>query len=233
MTGLALRHRLHWLSLVLPLVVSTALGQQADSSRALRIEISIAARRLWVIERAIDTLYSAPVAVGSGRKLESAERIWTFRTPTGVTKVVAKEIDPIWVPPDWHYVEIAREHGLRLERLAANDMVVLSRNRLIVVNGLAIGLVEADSIFQPLPPTEEIVFDGTLFIPPYGSEQRRVRGVLGPYRLKLANGVGLHGTPYTESIGKAVTHGCIRLRDADITWLYENSPIGTTVVIRP
>ena len=55
--------------------------------------------------------------------------------------------------------------------------------------------------------------------------------VLGPYRLLLRNGVGLHGTNVPESIGKAVTHGCIRLSDADITWLYENVPVGARVVI--
>ena len=58
-----------------------------------------------------------------------------------------------------------------------------------------------------------------------------VPGVLGPYRLLLANGVGLHGTNVQESIGQAVTHGCIRLTDDDITWLFENVPVRARVVI--
>jgi hypothetical protein len=223
---------LTWLSLVAFVGGGVALAQQADTSPPMRVEISLEARRLWVIGPDADTLYSASVAVGSGRTLQTDERTWKFQTPVGLTKVIAKEVNPVWVPPDWHYVELARERGLRVERLTPNDMVVLSGNRLLVANGTLVGVVGADSVFRRLPAAEEIVFDGTLFIPPFGAEQRRVSGVLGPYRLRLANGVGLHGTPYKDSIGKAATHGCIRLHDDDITWLYENVPIGTEVVIR-
>jgi lipoprotein-anchoring transpeptidase ErfK/SrfK len=41
----------------------------------------------------------------------------------------------------------------------------------------------------------------------------------------------LHGTPYKESIGLAATHGCVRMRDEDIEWLYEHVPVGTKVYI--
>jgi lipoprotein-anchoring transpeptidase ErfK/SrfK len=51
------------------------------------------------------------------------------------------------------------------------------------------------------------------------------------YRLLLANGVGLHGTPDKESIGRAATHGCIRLFDEDIAWLYEHVQVGARVLI--
>ena len=221
------------LSLALAAPLAAAFAQARDTVREWRVEISITARRLVVVDTTGDTTYTAPVAVGSGRTLETADRTWKFRTPVGVTKVVAKETDPVWVPPDWHYVEVAREHGLQLDRLNPGAMVVLSSDRLLVVSGKDIGLVGDDGLFVPLPPDEEIVFDGTLFIPPFGTAQRRVAGVLGPYRLLLGNGIGLHGTPDQASIGKAVTHGCIRLKDADITWLYESIPIGTKVVITP
>jgi lipoprotein-anchoring transpeptidase ErfK/SrfK len=29
----------------------------------------------------------------------------------------------------------------------------------------------------------------------------------------------------------AATHGCVRLRDQDIEWLYENIPVGTKVYV--
>ena len=32
-------------------------------------------------------------------------------------------------------------------------------------------------------------------------------------------------------IGLAATHGCVRLRDEDIEWMYENIPIGTKVYV--
>ena len=68
-------------------------------------------------------------------------------------------------------------------------------------------------------------------MPPLGTPYRAQAGVLGPYRLNLGGSVGLHGTSEKESIGKAVTHGCVRLHDDDITWLFLNVPIGTKVYI--
>ena len=207
-------------------------GQEADSPRALAIHISIAARRLWVVDALGDTLLVAPVAVGSGKTLTGDTRSWTFRTPTGETRVSGKDKEPVWVPPDWYYLELARERTLRLERLALDSPFVLPNGESVTVRGWQVGRLGGDSVFHAFPAGSDVIVDGTLFIPPFGTEQRKMPGILGPYRLRLANGVGLHGTPYKDSIGKAVTHGCIRLHDADITWLYDSVPIGTPVVIR-
>lgn len=43
--------------------------------------------------------------------------------------------------------------------------------------------------------------------------------------------IGLHGTDDPSSIGRAVSHGCVRLSDEDITTLAEMLPLGTPVVI--
>lgn len=205
-------------------------GQPADSGRMV-IRISLAVRQLWVIGAGGDTLLTASVAVGSGRTLATDEKSWTFDTPTGETRVVVRQENPVWIPPDWHYIELARKHGFRLARLPADTPVALSGGRTLLVRSSRIGVLDRDSTFQLLEPDEEVVFDSTVFIPPFGTEQRRVSGTLGKHRLILANGVGLHGTPESESIGRAVTHGCIRLRDEAIAWLYENVPVGTKVVI--
>lgn len=227
--------RIRILRTALALLVGFGLPAQAQGGRAdsaaMTIRISLAIRQLWVIDAAGDTLLTTSVAVGSGRTLSGTHRTWTFDTPLGETRVVAKQVNPVWIPPDWHYVEAAERHELSLARLPLDTPVKLSGGRLLVVRKNRVGIIEADSIFRPLVATEEIVFDGTLFIPPFGTEQRRVEGVLGPYRLLLANGVGLHGTDVADSIGKAVTHGCIRLRDDAIGWLYDNVPVGTKVVI--
>jgi lipoprotein-anchoring transpeptidase ErfK/SrfK len=45
--------------------------------------------------------------------------------------------------------------------------------------------------------------------------------------------VGMHGTPHPELLGKAVSGGCIRMRNADVLWLYERVRIGTPVVVQP
>lgn len=43
--------------------------------------------------------------------------------------------------------------------------------------------------------------------------------------------IGLHGTDDPSSVGRAVSHGCIRLSDEDITRLAELLPLGTPIVI--
>ena len=207
-----------------------ATAQPADSGR-MTIRISIAVRQLWVIGAGGDTLLTASIAVGSGRTLSSDDKSWTFETPTGETRVVVKQENPVWVPPDWHYLELAQKHGFRLARLPLDTPVALSDGRSLLVRNFRIGVLDRDSTFQLLEPGEEVVFDSTVFIPPFGTEQRRVAGTLGKHRLILGHGLGLHGTPESESIGRAVTHGCIRLRDEAIAWLYENVPLGTKVVV--
>ena len=44
--------------------------------------------------------------------------------------------------------------------------------------------------------------------------------------------VGFHGTQDTDLIGQAVSHGCIRMREADIQALYDQIEVGTIVIIR-
>ncbi len=44
--------------------------------------------------------------------------------------------------------------------------------------------------------------------------------------------IGFHGTEQESSIGKAVSHGCLRLRNRDIVQLYQLVSPGTPVVVR-
>lgn len=45
--------------------------------------------------------------------------------------------------------------------------------------------------------------------------------------------IGFHGTNRPSSIGKAVSHGCIRMHDRDVMELYEKVQLGTIVKIEP
>jgi lipoprotein-anchoring transpeptidase ErfK/SrfK len=45
--------------------------------------------------------------------------------------------------------------------------------------------------------------------------------------------IGIHGTPNPELLGKAVSHGCVRMRNADVVGVYERVQIGTPVVVEP
>jgi lipoprotein-anchoring transpeptidase ErfK/SrfK len=43
--------------------------------------------------------------------------------------------------------------------------------------------------------------------------------------------VGVHGTPWPNLLGQAVSHGCIRLANADVEFLRSRVPLGTPVKI--
>ena len=47
------------------------------------------------------------------------------------------------------------------------------------------------------------------------------------------NSIGFHGTPDESLVGQAVSHGCIRMRNADILDLYAQVEVGTPVVVEP
>lgn len=46
-------------------------------------------------------------------------------------------------------------------------------------------------------------------------------------------GIGFHGTPQPELLGHAVSHGCVRMRNADVVKLYDLVSIGTPVIVEP
>jgi len=55
---------------------------------------------------------------------------------------------------------------------------------------------------------------------------------LGEYWLGLGNHIGIHGTIDPDSIGKAVSRGCIHLNDDDITEVFGLLGVGSKVLIR-
>jgi lipoprotein-anchoring transpeptidase ErfK/SrfK len=55
---------------------------------------------------------------------------------------------------------------------------------------------------------------------------------MGVAAMTLAGGeYAIHGTNDPASIGHFVSHGCIRMYNADITDLYSRVSVGTTVVV--
>lgn len=58
------------------------------------------------------------------------------------------------------------------------------------------------------------------------------KNLLGTRWLGLNHkGYGIHGTKAAGNVGKAVSHGCIRMKNRDIEELFEWVPIGTKVII--
>ena len=71
--------------------------------------VHLATNRVYIIE-GTSSLWSAPAGTGTGFRLAGSGQKWTFTTPRGLFRVRRKEKDPVWIAPDWHFVE----RGLRV-----------------------------------------------------------------------------------------------------------------------
>lgn len=196
--------------------------------------VSIADNRLWYRRGGV-VLFETRVATGSGKFLEKAGGgdQWKFETPRGRLVVERKDVDPAWVPPDWHYVEYAKSRDLELLRLERGMTIPAPGGGVISVVGTNVVTRMSDGLEVPFEVKEgsEIRVGNRLIVPPFGTNQRRYLGVLGANRLYLGDGYGIHGTDAPSSIGRSVSHGCIRVKNEDIETLFRIVPLGTPVYI--
>lgn len=125
-----------------------------------------------------ELLREAVCSTGSGTVLRdpASGREWVFDTPHGERRVVRKQRDPVWIKPDWAFVE-----------------------------------------------------EG--FEPPRDGSGRYDPLALGDYALYLGDGYIIHGTLFQTLLGRRVTHGCIRLGDEDLEYVYRTVPLGSRVFL--
>lgn len=211
---------------------ANALYRTAMRTKGRRIIVSIEDRALWLME-GDKVLFKAPAAVGKGTDFEYNGKRYRFETPRGQRRVQKKEANPIWTVPEWHYYEKAAARGLEAVHLRPDDRVELSDGSVLAVQGDQVVFINRFGKELEWPPGGELVFDGKIFIPPLNTAQRRVPDALGPYKLDTGDGYLIHGTHEynSDSIGQAVSHGCIRLRNSDLIQLYPLVKVGTPVYI--
>lgn len=206
----------------------------APSMDQAYIVVSIADRRLWY-KRGDSVLFTTRVAVGSGKTLvkRNGRDEYKFDTPRGRLVVQSKDVAPVWVPPDWHFLEVARKDDLGVIVMKRNDTIhdPVGGDVMVVGNNVVRRFADGRIVPYDFGEGHEIIVGKNIVIPPYGTNQRRYIGVLGWHRLDLGDGYALHGTDDPASIGKAVSHGCIRLRNEDIDYLWQSVPVGTPVFI--
>jgi len=66
---------------------------------------------------------------------------------------------------------------------------------------------------------------------PKNAADRLDYGTLGEYALYFGNGFMIHGTLYERLLGRAVSHGCIRVGRDDLRKVWANTTIGTPIYI--
>jgi L,D-transpeptidase YbiS len=124
------------------------------------------------------TLREMVASCGSGNVLVDpvGGRTWTFDTPRGQFRVQSKVNNPVWIKPDWAFIEEG----------------------------------------EPIPKDPR---------------QRADANVMGDYALGIGRGYFIHGTLYKRLLGRNVSHGCVRLGDADLEFLFKTATLGTKVII--
>ncbi|MFH1944188.1 MAG: L,D-transpeptidase [Acidobacteriota bacterium] len=135
-------------------------------------------RNILFLKNGDRILREAVVSCGSGSILidPSGQRSWIFDTPRGVFSVTSLLRRPVWIKPDWAFLEEGRDIPTNL-----ND--------------------------------------------------RAERGTLGDYALGFGQGYFIHGTLYTRLLGRNVTHGCVRVGDDDLEYVFDRIRIGTSILI--
>lgn len=71
------------------------------------VVVHVAENRVLVMEGA-RIVWSAQAGTGTGFELASEDREWTFTTPIGMFRVLRREKDPVWIAPDWYFIENGR-----------------------------------------------------------------------------------------------------------------------------
>jgi lipoprotein-anchoring transpeptidase ErfK/SrfK len=74
---------------------------------------------------------------------------------------------------------------------------------------------------EALPPTEDFVTSRILWLDGLDEQNANTRDRF----------VYIHGTKHEDKIGRAASHGCVRMRNADVIELFEMVDEGTPVVI--
>jgi lipoprotein-anchoring transpeptidase ErfK/SrfK len=228
-----------------------AIGGVEDTET--RIVVSTAENKLW-LRRGRETLIETVVSTGKGTTLVEGGRTMRFETPTGRFRILSKEENPVWVPPDWHFVEEARKKGGSVVRLAPGQAIDAETGnvvpekpsggvfsvfgsggktprRLLRVEGGQVVEVLADGTKRALPAGETIRAGKAVVIPPVTSAQRRVEKVLGKYRLNIGNGYALHGTQAVDQLGRSVSHGCVRVAEKELEKIFAVAKVGDQVLI--
>ena len=199
------------------------------------------------------TVFDAVCSTGKGTTLAVDGKTLVFDTPIGKFHIKQKEENPLWVPPDWHFVEEAQKNAMRVVHLNPGGAIDADTGGPVTqpksgfwswMNGSSNGgsrrilKIEGNTVMEyddgvphELPPGKEIVAGKAIVIPPINTPQRHYDKVLGHYRLELGDGYGIHGTDEPDKLGQSVSHGCVRLGDNDIAQLYQIANVGDEVII--
>ncbi|HEX3978765.1 MAG TPA: L,D-transpeptidase [Solirubrobacteraceae bacterium] len=162
----------------------------------------------------------------------SPEALWVVRHSgrwLGVVSPKAGNNQVGWIPAS--VVSLSRVNWELKVSLSARKLTVLDNGRVKQRYTVAIGAPGA-----PTPTGRFAVTDRLLTGNPAGPYGCCILALSAkaPHAIQDWSGgdrIAIHSTPETDTIGEAVSHGCVRLTLAEGQWLISHIPLGTPAVI--
>jgi lipoprotein-anchoring transpeptidase ErfK/SrfK len=162
----------------------------------------------------------------------SPQAMWVVRrsgTWLGVVSPTAGNNQVGWIPAS--AVSLSRVNWQLRVSLSARKLTVLDNGQVKERYTVAIGASDA-----PTPTGRFAVTDRLLTGDPAGPYGCCILALSAkaPHAIQDWSGgnrIAIHSTPETETIGEAVSHGCVRLTLAEGQWLINHIPLGTPTVI--
>jgi lipoprotein-anchoring transpeptidase ErfK/SrfK len=162
----------------------------------------------------------------------SPQAMWVVRrsgTWLGIVSPTAGNGRVGWIPAS--AVSLSRVSWQLRVSLSARKLTVLDDGQVKQRYTVAIGAPDA-----PTPTGRFAVTDRLLTGDPAGPYGCCILALSAkaPHTIQDWSGgnrIAIHSTPETETIGEAVSHGCVRLTLAEGQWLINHIPLGTPTVI--
>jgi lipoprotein-anchoring transpeptidase ErfK/SrfK len=216
---------------------STAATPSSPAPKATVLELPPGRGALVALLHHSTALHATPggrVLAKLGMKTDfgSPQAMWVVRSSDrwlGVVSPKAGNNHVGWIPAT--AVSLSRVNWELRVSLSARKLTVVDNGRVKQRYTVAIGASDA-----PTPTGRFAVTDRLLTGDPAGPYGCCILALSAkaPHAIQDWSGgdrIAIHSTPETETIGEAVSHGCVRLTLAEGQWLINHIPLGTPTVI--
>ena len=213
----------------------TALAASPDEPLRMKIEEALGPLNVELIRRPWPMVEKQDVVVQEGDSIKVLAR--KFGTTVELI-VKGNELKrPDVIRPGQHLKVFSGKMAIKVSK-ARNDLLLTSNGAFFKRYGVGTGRydktpVGAFVIAERIPEPPWWRDDGRTV--PFGDKENilgtRWMAIKATGTTPEIKGYGIHGTWDTNSIGKAESAGCIRLKNEDVEELFEMVPIGTPVVI--
>lgn len=220
-----------------PAPATAATRSPASATQATGLELPPGHGALVALLRHPTSMHATPnghVLAKLARKTQfgSPQAMWVVRHSgrwLGVVSPTAGNGHIGWIPAS--AASLSRVNWQLRVSLSARKLTVLDNGQVKQRYTVAIGAPDA-----PTPTGRFAVTDRLLTGDPAGPYGCCILALSAkaPHAIQDWSGgdrIAIHSTPETETIGEAVSHGCVRLTLAEGQWLINHIPLGTPTVI--